>query len=224
MFYLVRHGHRHDHGSQAERESVNVSYDPKLTKIGEYMAFKTGMELMEEIGRDKEVMFISSPFYRCLQTCDFMLCGMISNETKVYKKRIFVEELVREHAYDSNYRKEEYKLIEFFNGIKHTFLNTAYNTLEEFKGFDELLQIYPEDDIRLAERTELFIKLLAKFAKKNPNVVPIVATHGFSIEISHQLYSNESKKCVPYYCAVSKFTVNDEDGEIKPQYLNKRFY
>lgn len=224
MFYLVRHGHRHDHGSYHERETVNVTYDPKLTKIGEWMAFKTGMELIEEIGRDKEIMFISSPFYRCLQTSDFMLCGMISMETNVYKDQIFVEDLIREHAHGANFTKDDYQKLAFFKGEKVTYLDTAFNTLEEFRGFDELMNYYPEDDLRLVDRTELFINLVAKFVKKHPNVVPIVCTHGFSISIAHQMYGDKNDKCVPYYCGAVKFNVNKESGDIKAEYINKRFY
>ena len=224
MFYLVRHGHRHDQGSFHERQLVNVTYDPKLTKIGEWMAFKTGMELMEEIGRDKEIMFISSPFYRCLQTCDFMLCGMISSETNVYKNKIFVEDLVREHADSAYYNQDEYKELEFFKGDKHTHLGTLHNTFENFKECDEILEIHPENEEHLIKRTELFLKQVAKFAKEHPNIVPIITSHGFSISVVHKLFAKKQEKCVPNYCGVCKFTINDETNDINTEYINKRFY
>ena len=228
MFYIVRHGQREDQATYHQKMNTEKSFDPKLTPIGEFMAYKTGMELIKEIGRDKEILFISSPFVRCLQTAEHIHCGMKKDNIKIHKNIMYVEELVREHATTKYFTSETYKKLDYFVKGKINNFDTVFNQFEPFKGQEKFFDNWEESSKDLTVRVDAFVKLLAEFAKENPNVVPVVVTHGFSISACDQIYNKgnleEPSDIITDYTGVVKFEIDKETGSTKMVYCNKLFY
>ena len=62
MIYSIRHTHRADRGSMEEKKRVDKKFDTPISKIGELQAYRIGERIVEEIGRSKEFVFLSSPY------------------------------------------------------------------------------------------------------------------------------------------------------------------
>ena len=126
--------HRLDHGTLEERNSVHKSFDPRLSAIGNLMAYKTGEKIGELFGREKEFLIVCSPYRRCLETAEQILCGMVQKSIVLYDNKIFVEDSLRESQEIKNVKLlENYNEIDFVTEPKIIYPETAYNTLGHFK-------------------------------------------------------------------------------------------
>lgn len=90
--YLIRHGERADIAPCPDIKKIDLKYDPPLTKLGHQQALTTGKYLRkmiyEEMARknksldNTEIILISSPFLRCLQTSE-MICRTLKKPEKI---------------------------------------------------------------------------------------------------------------------------------------------
>lgn len=88
MIILIRHGERAD-SVTSEHSKVLCEYDPPLSSLGELQSELTAkcLKLLE-----KEIIIVSSPFLRCLQTAN-IIKSQIPN---AFKNTIYIEETISE--------------------------------------------------------------------------------------------------------------------------------
>ena len=100
MLYIVRHGERADlNGTEEDKKNIRLKFDPNLTENGKLQAQTTGkfIDLNLESTYSKKgikynVIIISSPFLRCLQTA----ANIAKNLKNVQQKTIFIEDKIGE--------------------------------------------------------------------------------------------------------------------------------
>ena len=75
--YIIRHGDRFDYSYPQWKESASRPGDPPLSDLGHQQARETGAFLSNLLSADgiksSDVMFLSSPFLRCLETSTDLL-------------------------------------------------------------------------------------------------------------------------------------------------------
>lgn len=136
MILNIRHMHWLDHGSLDMRKQVNKRFDVRLSSIGQHQAYRTGEWIGELFGRDKEFVFICSPYYRCLETAELILSGLVPKNTKLYQNKIFVEDSLRESQEEKNvFSFDNFDEISFVTEDKIVNQDTVYNTLKQLKKY-----------------------------------------------------------------------------------------
>ena len=206
MFYNVRHTHRSDHGDMEERSRVVKHFDPPLSKLGESQAFTIGEKLIKEIGREKEILFIVSPYQRCLKTAEWILLGMVHKWTNLKHNKFFVEDSVKEIQLECCVKeKENFLKLEFFenkNGIVG--IDLAHNKLEFLNNHRGMNFEFPETWDSYHKRLDFVLENIQNYAKDNKNVVPIFISHGCVTE-SLYMRDNQVKPDGYHYGSVNKF-------------------
>jgi broad specificity phosphatase PhoE len=224
MIYFVRHTHRSDQGDYFERLRVEKTFDPPLSKIGEFQAFSIGEKLIEEIGRKKEILFIVSPYQRCIQTTEWLYAGMIQKWTKLYNKKIFVEDAVKEIQLECCVKDQEnFSKLEFFEKKKLTDLEIVHNQLEFLNGYRGINFEFPESDQAYSERLNFVLTNLQEFCVKNRNIVPIVVSHGC---VTEAFYHKKHKHYpIDYnYGSVNKFVLSENNAEWIHSLYDGKYY
>lgn len=84
MIILIRHGERAD-SVTSEHFKVVCEYDPPLSSLGELQCVLTGKYLKSF---EKEIIIVSSPFLRCLQTANIIK----SHLPNIFNDSIYIEE------------------------------------------------------------------------------------------------------------------------------------
>ena len=222
--FIIRHGHRSDHGTLSDKKSLLKTYDPHLTQIGVQQSFFSGENLSKEL-QNKRVLLFCSPFRRCLETLESLINGLQMRHTKIVDNIVYVEDALREHQCDKIFDMNDFEKIHFFEDIDPLIhLPTIYNRHPIFKDFRHETTEFPESDETLSQRCELILNIMEKFLAlpENEDVVPILLTHGF---FTTELYRIFEKKTVNryIYCSTSKLGMN-EGGKLEPIYLDKKMY
>ena len=99
MLYLIRHGQRANIANLKEFTKIQISHDPHLTSIGEFMAYQTGEYICKENNYEKfPLLVMSSPYLRCIQTAENILKGIefTPGDDAMQDNTIFLEDSLRE--------------------------------------------------------------------------------------------------------------------------------
>lgn len=223
FMYIIRHGHRSDHGTIKDRASFLLSFDPPLTQIGMQQSFFLGENLDQEV-TGKQLLVFSSPLQRCLQTAESLLNGLQHSHHKFVDKTIYVEDALRESQEPHLFEKGDFERCHFFEGKPLIHFQTKYNSHPLFKDFRHENDPFPETFDDLAARAKKILARMEEFLKQpeNADVVPILITHGWMIEEMYEIY--EKKTVNKYiYASTTKLGINDK-GELAPIYLDKKKY
>ena len=213
MIYNIRHAHRSDHGDLLEQNRVKKFFDPPLSKIGEIQSFSIGEKIINQCGREKEFMFIISPYQRCLKTAEWILSGMNKNWTNVHKNVFFVEDSLAESQTEHQKSLDNFKKIEFFEKkiIEMDIKHNSLDFLKKYRGFEDI--DFPETWPDLKNRVNYVLKGVKEFfLDKKDDIIPIVISHGY---YSESLYEdNHGKIPIVYnYGSVNRFKFCDVKGD-----------
>jgi broad specificity phosphatase PhoE len=224
--YLIRHGQRSDRGTAQEREKTTNPADPFLTDIGVVQSFYVGESLYREIKdiKTKQLLFICSPYQRCLKTAESILNGMQKFNINLYADTIFVEDAVREFQ-EPVFKEGDYESLQFFKSKDLIFFETKYNNLSFFKDIRHETSVFPETEEAMTERFEKVFEVLRNFLleEKNKNIIPIFVTHGIFITEIYRKFLD--KHVVEYiYCSTSSFDIDQSTGNWMVNYIDKRLY
>jgi broad specificity phosphatase PhoE len=122
MIFLIRHGERAD-AVTSEHSKVLLEYDPPLSSLGELQSVMTADYLNS---LEKEIIIVSSPFLRCLQTAKIIK----SKLSKVYNNCIYIEESLGEILHPAWFDENVIEKLEINRGNlnlyglnKETFIN-----------------------------------------------------------------------------------------------------
>ena len=221
--YFLRHGHRMDHGSLHEKESVANKWDPPLTQIGHYQAFMTGEALFSEI-KDvlkKRILVISSPYHRCLETAERLIQGL-NKRVAIYDNKIFVEDCLRE--WESNeFLDLDYQNLDYFTKDNFIGIETVYNQLDFLSDLRREKDRGGKSWDEMILRLDVILNQLKDFLSKSENedIVPILVSHGYFVSSFYLKYHN--KLILNYnYCALSSFKI--EDNQITPLSIERYIY
>ena len=221
MFYLVRHTQKISEGSLQCKEKMENFFDSGLTAHGKLQAYKIGEKILEEVGFEKKIVVITSPYLRCLQTGESLMIGMKKSGKKNFSNTMFVEDGLREI---NNKRcvgdKNGFKNIHFFQKNKLVAKEIIYNKIKSFEKihFDN---VFPESKEMKEKRFIDLLDCVKEYIKSNENVVPILVTHGFFIRNSSVVFKGENFKYY-HYGAVNKFKI--EKDKVDMEYFNKKLH
>lgn len=228
--YAVRHGQRADDPCCNDSLSIELEFDPPLSKHGIAQAHVSGKYLKEAIanlerisGETKKIIILSSPFLRCIQTAIFLSNSLdnfhkntiyINDEiSEIQKSKFFSKNVLqdlhvrksisRKSLCDLSYaRKISIKEKKFFNKSGST-INFAKNEL-----------LFPETISDCSSRFRRARKnITEKFLRNNfaKNIV-ILITHGIGVQcMIHEL---EPEKEIPQidYCAMTQINSQWDAG------------
>ena len=232
MFFGVRHGQRADKADKNEKMLIELNIDPHLSKKGVKQAELTGLYikklienykndliLEEKLNKDEniEVLFISSPFLRCLMTSFH-----IAKNLNVFKNTIFVDKTIAEFLNETDFKKNVLKNlyiekndINNYIDLQKENLNLSFEPL-----FDDPILIkpnFPENLSMAKKRIHSFLNFIEKFFFDNfseKKYVIIWVSHLFSLEIAVNHYSNTN--CYDFgYCSIVQSLINKKTKKCK---------
>jgi broad specificity phosphatase PhoE len=243
MFLMIRHGERADRAhNHAERSRIKIEFDPHLTKNGHLMACRTAELLTKELAQqveaktlcpDYELVFISSPFLRCLQTAAEI---MRRTEKKRHSGILRVEESITEwlnskwfpsktaidelsiHRMTAEQKKKafegvEIKRNELFDGLGLKRPQIGEDTME--KALERIEQFY-----------QRFLEgFLSKEYQRPAKRVYVLVTHGFAISGLYELASGiKSFKKYGWvdYCSTNLLFLDRSPGKALPVSLHPK--
>ena len=225
MFYNIRHTHRSDHGDYEERQKVKKHFDPPLSKLGKHQAYTIGEKIISEIGREKEILFIISPYQRCLKTAEWLLLGMVRKWTKLKDNKFYVEDSVKEIQLEVCVKKKENFLkLEFFEKkneiVDVELVHNKLDFLDKYRGMDFN---FPETWEDFHGRINFVVEGVKKFSEENKNVVPIFISHGCVTE-SLYIQKNGDFPDGYHYGSVNRWEISQESGEWKQTLYDGKYY
>lgn len=221
--FVIRHAHKSDRGTLADRESIVKDYDCHLTDIGHVQAFRVGETLGHEL-KGAKLLFLTSPFQRCLQTVEQIINGL-QNRAEVVSGVIYVEDALRESQRPGRYEPDDFSRLHFFESKQHIIHRpTVYNSHPMFLGHRHVDQPFPEDPETVDERAKFVFSRLTEFMQKeeNKDVIPVLLTHYWLMKrISSLVLGITPPK--GRFCSATKLTLNDE-GKLNVEYVNRKMY
>jgi broad specificity phosphatase PhoE len=221
MFYLIRHTLNSCHGSLEYKKLILNKDDCGLTDVGKIQAYRIGEKLLQEIGLDKEIIVISSPYLRTLQTAENIRIGIKKTGLVSFKNDVYVEDILSELNDEKCVENgSSFENIHFFKEEKLIVNKIHHNELECFKDFP-FVNEFPETEEQANNRFKNIINGIKEFIKEHKNVVPVLVTHGFFIRKSGQVFLNKNVNDY-YYGSVNKFVI--ENDEVKLEYFNKKMH
>lgn len=227
MFFTIRHTHRADHGDLEEKKRVKKFFDAPLSRIGENQAYKIGQKLINEIGRDKNLLFIISPYLRCLQTADLIYAGMIKHHTDIYKKTFFVEDCLKEWQMPENVGEyKNYKNLHFFEKNSHELIeeDIAHNNLNFLDMYRNISDIkFPEGEKGVTIRINKVLEKVQQFSKKNQDFCVLLIGHANLNKVTYKnLYG--SFPDTYHYGSVCKYFYNKGNKKWIVDKCDKKYY
>ena len=227
MMYIIRHALRSDSGSLEDKKTVKLPFDTPINQLGRLQAYTVGQKLQLEIPelKKKKLLFICSPYLRCLQTTEQIIIGLEINQSSILHETIFVEDAVRESQFEFHSKPCDFRKLTFFDGTQLVDQKTEYNKLDMFSTFRHSSDFYPENNLDLKKRSVKTVEELRKFVahEDNKEVLPIVISHGFWVKELWNMFNKNDELPDCYYCNVSRLSLG-EDGKFKADYINKKMY
>lgn len=199
MFAIIRHGERADKSENcSERKRIEIEFDPHLTQTGHLMAARTGRLLMDLFAQkisekildeNYEIVLISSPFLRCLQTAaEIMRHTSSKRHNGVLRVEESITEWLNSKWFPSKNSIDELSIHKMGEKRKKELFGDAQIKKNEL--FEELGLKRPEIGENSMEeaisRIEVFYKkfleeILAKEDQKPFKRVYVFVSHGFTI-------------------------------------------
>lgn len=193
-FFWVRHGERADCADEAESSLIKCDFDPHLTQKGVKMAEQTGKLINERIKElmkkgecieTPEIILVSSPFMRCLQTAHQIGLGIAKAKGD---EVIHIETGIAEW-FNKNFSPSDFANLNVFKRreiVDSLIGKREINMKGLFDGSQYTQPKHPESVGDCIGRTQSFIEFLAKGPlkeeKKPFDKIFIFVTHGLSIE------------------------------------------
>lgn len=227
MFFTIRHTHRADHGDLEEKTKVNKFFDSPLSIIGENQAYIIGQKLIIEIGRKKNLLFIVSPYLRCLQTADLIYSGMIKHHTHIYKKTFFVEDCLKEWQMPEDVGEHKnYEYLHFFEKNSHDLIEekidyNRLNFLDIYRNHSEM--IFPEGEEGVTIRINKVLQKVQEFSQDNKDFCVLLIGHA---NLNKVTFKNLYKKFPEtyHYGSVCKYLYNENNKKWIVEKCDKKYY
>ncbi len=228
MLFVVRHGERGDYAGPVEKGKVQLAFDPHLTDLGQIQARKAGdhiLKLLKEYRKeegfkptDLKYLIISSPFRRCIQT-SYHISQALPKEN-IWGNKIFLNDFLSEHLDDVTYAKHPLEDLQVRTNIDEVKKVVDFELQDGFPGVGNHYStpIYPEEKTiyeRVPKGFNGFKPHYFGDINKENNVVVILVSHGYVIEVFLDMHKSlDFNKGVHYTC-LSQYTI-EADGIGKP--------
>lgn len=222
--FVIRHAHKSDCGTLADRESISKDYDCHITDVGHVQAFKVGETLGNEMPGAK-LLFLVSPFQRCLQTVEQIINGL-QNRAEVVNGVIYVEDALRENHRPGRYEPGDFDRLHFFESKSSLIhMPTVYNSHPIFEGHNHHKQPFPESPEIIDKRAKFVLAKLSEFMQKEENkgVTPVLVTHCWMVKrIAKIVLDAQIGKSL--FCSTTKLNLDEKSGQLRIEYLNRKMY
>jgi len=228
MIFILRHGERADNAGPEEKKLIECECDPHLTPWGKIQAKAAGIQLRSLIQdsfkngllktQNPQIVMVSSPFLRCLQTASGILEAFKDEE--IFNESIFIDTGISEYLSTSFYDKDPMgNLFIVKKDRKCLEKYVKYQVLEGFLGEKKYSgsPIYPEEYEGFSERVEKAYAQLVEYfmteINKNNDKVLILVSHGLAVKgmLSHHL-GYHMDRGADYTC-ISQILYNPEIKE-----------
>jgi len=228
MLFVVRHGERADYAGDDEKSKIQISFDPHLTDLGQIQARKAGdhiLHLLKQYRKeegfkpeDLKYLIISSPFRRCIQT-SFHISQALPKEN-IWGNKIFLNDFLSEHLDDVTYTKNVLADLQVRVDLDEV---KKVVGIELQDGFPEIgnhysTPIYPEEKTiyeRVPKGFNGFKPHFLNEINKENNVVVILVSHGYVIEVFLEMHKSLDFSKGTLYTCLSQYTI-EADGIGKP--------
>lgn len=229
LVFVVRHGERADYGAPEEQKKIQISFDPHLTELGKIQARKAGDKLLKLVHDyhkqqgtkvdDVKYLIISSPFRRCIQTA-YHISQALPKE-KIVGDKIHLDNFLSEHLDKMYYRKDVLNDLQVRVDPAEIKKHVDFELQDGYPevGQHSSIPVYSEGTKIQSRVTTGYDKLKPYFlnvVNKDENVVMILVSHGYVIEIFLEMH-----KCIDWskgveYTCLSQYAVNVKDGQGTP--------
>ena len=230
-YFLVRHSEREDQvkNHDIRINSLKFSYpdDPHITFNGDDIAYQTGRFVCDKIGHaknerifdrniDHEIVQITSPYIRCMQTAFHFVKAFKEKGLKLYKNSLFQEDGIFEWQLDKKFKgkdegivlmsdkMDESSLKDYIKSIGGDFHGCDFkkNEILDYQKFPSLKRKHYENKKDIEQRYDDAFTNLAELSFLNKDkYIFICISHGVSIEAYSRMYLNNMG--TNYYCATN---------------------
>jgi len=228
MLFVVRHGERGDYAGPEEQKKIQLPFDPHLTDLGKIQARKAGDKIIKLVQdhckeSDSQVdqlqyLIISSPFRRCIQTA-FHISQALPKE-KIWGNKIYLNDFLSEHLDGLYFEKNVLPDLQVRTDLEEV---KKHVEMEIQDGFPEIgdhfsTPIYPEGATIHKRVPAGYTKLKPLYLKelnKDKNLVVILVSHGYVVEVFLEMHEALDRKKGVEYTSLAFYTVEDGDKKGK---------
>ena len=246
MFLGIRHGERADASEDlSERQRIELSFDPHLTKLGEIQAQITGKEILKKLEdwefrlKEKNLfvgkiqpIILCSPFLRTIQTA-YNISQVLGS---IYQDSIFVHDEIielldddKKYGFEQDPRPRLFsntRKIEDFKNYGIDFVNGKFKLRKsEFENEMYKVPVYPEPLVECQARVQKFMKYFPQqfFKKFKYNEFALIwVTHQYCLASACWFLKSSTIEEFPLenvgYCGILDCRFTDSNTE-KPEIL-----
>jgi Fructose-2,6-bisphosphatase len=217
MIFILRHGERADNCGPEEFNKIECLHDPHLTEFGKIQAQAAGKTLQSFIQesyekgyletRNPQIVMVSSPFLRCIQTASHILDTFEPKD--IYQGSIFIDEGVSEYLGKEFYDKDPLDELYIRTRSKEDIRKyTKYNLVDGFLEFQiySSKATYPENHETFFRRVQEGYRNIVEHFNNNINKdktkVLVILTHGLgtkgmlSCHLENQICRKTDYTCI----------------------------
>ncbi|KAL4499769.1 hypothetical protein ABPG72_017309 [Tetrahymena utriculariae] len=211
MIFVLRHAERADNSPyQDDQKDVKLEFDPHLTDLGvlqsQFCAQSVKKILETHNPNVKRVVYVSSPFLRCIQTVQYvhLYLGLNAIEDKLYVQT-HIGEMLRSSWFEEDINK---KLIQKTD--QNLSKQIGLKIEEPFVQDDRLIQqVYPENKLgdfydRFKRAYEIIVQKFLNTYNTEETVL-IIVTHGFGVQAILDQFNCFSLSDMVDYCSINAF-------------------
>lgn len=166
MIYLFMNNLKETH--QAD------SSDQGLSFLGLYNAYLNGIHLFKSLGKDQELVVLSSPSFKNLQTAEIMVRAR-SVDRKLHKQKILVEDGLRERQRRKS-KDEGLRVVKCQSKEPVVCFDIEYNSLAEMRKYHGG-NGFVEESGGTEERFQYMFSGLKEFAAQHREKMIVVIAH-----------------------------------------------
>ncbi|KAL4476078.1 hypothetical protein ABPG74_009811 [Tetrahymena malaccensis] len=216
MIFVLRHAERADNSPyQDDQKDVKLDFDPHLTDLGALQSqfcAQSIKKILETYNPNvKRVVYVSSPFLRCIQTVQYVnqYLGLNAIEDKMYVQTQ-IGEMLRSSWFQEDINK---KLTQKTD--PNLSQQIGLKIEEPFVQDERLIQqVYPEDKLGdFQDRFKVAYEVIAeKFLNtyNTEETVLILVTHGFGVQIVLDKFNCFRFSDMVDYCSINAFDYRPE--------------
>ena len=228
MLFVVRHGERGDYAGPEEKGKVQLNFDPHLTDLGQIQARKAGDKLLsltqdyfnktETDTKNLKYLILSSPFRRCIQTAYHLSKAL--PEGSIWGNKIYLNNFIGEFFGEMYMREGVLDDLQVRTDLEQIKRHVSMEIQDGFPAVGDHASEakFPEDRDGIYNRVndgyEKIISHYQTVVNKDKNVVLILVTHGYMVQILSDRYQGFDSKKGLEFTSLSQIAI-DSNGEGK---------
>jgi len=240
MFFVCRHGERADNGTMAEQEKIEISFDPHLTEIGQKQAKNTGLFIQQKVKEASsngllstptpKYLILTSPFLRCVQTANHIAKAL--GPENLFDNAIFLDNSICELLSIGFYEKNVLPELYLRTKPKSDIAKYIDIELKDSLIPGNIVPEYPETHGSFFNRLEFAYRYIKDYLlgeEVYKNVVVILITHGFAVQVVLEIMNEYDYLKEVDYCSTQQIYYPDpvkskEDYKVLVKQYHEHIY